>query len=164
MTELLTKLEETTPKPSDAVIYEPGDAGLEALSVAKEFSENAYGGMPVQVGYCNGNNTKLNCLEYHRGSEINVPADDMVLLLALLQCVKDGSVSSDGFRVIVVLPKDTNTKKPEITIKNGEDKLLWARNKWLIAHPDSSEAKQGAFVGLTGKNINIQGISKNSDK
>lgn len=191
--ELLTKLEETTPKPNDAVIYEPGDAGLEALSVAKEFSENAYGGMPVQVGYCNGNNTKLNCLEYHRGSEINVPADDMVLLLAPLQCIKDGkidtslveafsvpkgtavliyettlhyapcngiakdgSVSADGFRVIIVLPKYTNTKKPEITIKNGEDKLLWARNKWLIAHPDSSEAKQGAFVGLTGKNINIQ--------
>ena len=83
--ELIKKLNETTKKPDNAVIYEPGDTGLESLSVAEQFSVNAYGGMPVQVGYCNGNNTKLNCLEYHRGSEINIPANDMVLLLAPLQ-------------------------------------------------------------------------------
>ncbi len=189
--DLLAKLEETTDKPEGATIYEPGDAGLEALPIAKEFSTNAYGGMPVQVGYCNGNNTKLNCLEYHRGSELNIPANDMVLLLAPLQsvkngklntsaveafyvpkgtvvevyettlhyapcnAVKNGEVSNEGFRVIIVLPKDTNTAKPELSEKNLEDKLLWAKNKWLIAHPDSSEAKAGAFVGLTGINIDI---------
>ncbi len=189
--DLLAKLEETTDKPEGATIYEPGDAGLEALPIAKEFSTNAYGGMPVQVGYCNGNNTKLNCLEYHRGSELNIPANDMVLLLAPLQsvkngklntsaveafyvpkgtvvevyettlhyapcnAVKNGEVSKEGFRVIIVLPKDTNTAKPELSEKNLEDKLLWAKNKWLIAHPDSSEAKAGAFVGLTGINIDI---------
>ena len=38
---------------------------------------------------------------------------------------------------------------------NDEDKLLWARNKWLIAHPESSEAASGAYVGLTGKNLDI---------
>ena len=32
---------------------------------------------------------------------------------------------------------------------------LTARNKWLLAHPDSSEAKTGAHIGLTGKNIDI---------
>lgn len=191
VTDLLKKLEDTTKKPADAVIYEPGDAGLESLPIAKEFSDNAYGGMPIQVGYCNGNNTKLNCLEYHRGSEINIPANDIVLLLAPLQAVKNGKidtnlveafyvpkgtavliyettlhyapcnavkagvVSKEGFRVIVVLPKDTNTAKPEIKEIDFEDKLLWARNKWLIAHPDTNEAKQGAFVGLIGKNIDI---------
>ena len=191
VTDLLKKLDETTKKPEDAVIYEPGDAGLESLPIAKEFSDNAYGGMPVQVGYCNGNNTKLNCLEWHIGSELNIPSNDIVLLLAPLQsvkngklntsaveafyvpkgtivqvyettlhyapgnAVKNGDVSKEGFRVIIVLPKDTNTEKPKIVEKNLNDKLLWARNKWLIAHPDSSEAKQGAFVGLTGININI---------
>jgi len=191
VTDLLKKLDDTTKKPADAVIYEPGDAGLEALPIAKEFSDNAYGGMPIQVGYCNGNNTKLNCLEYHRGSEINIPANDIVLLLAPLQAVKNGkidtnlveafyvpkgtvvliyettlhyapcnavkgkTVSDEGFRVIIVLPKDTNTAKPELKEIDFEDKLLWARNKWLIAHPETNEAKQGAFVGLIGKNIDI---------
>ena len=191
VTELLKKLDETTKKPADAVIYEPGDAGLEALPISKEFSENAYGGMPIQIGYCNGNNTKLNCLEWHRGSELNIPSSDIVLLVAPLQAVKNGKLSTsmveafyapagtvvqvyettlhyapcnavkngkvvtDGFRVIIVLPKDTNTEKPKIEEKNLEDKLLWARNKWLIAHPDTNEAKSGAFVGLEGVNIDI---------
>ena len=76
VTDLLKKLDDTTKKPDNAVIYEPGDAGLESLPIAKEFSDNAYGGMPIQVGYCNGNNTKLNCLEWHRGSELNIPSND----------------------------------------------------------------------------------------
>ena len=191
VTDLLKKLDDTTKMPADAVIYEPGDAGLESLPIAKEFSENAYGGMPIQVGYCNGNNTKLNCLEWHRGSELNIPSKDIVLLLAPLQAVKNGILNTssveafyvpagtvvqvyettlhyapcnavkngekitDGFRVIIVLPKDTNTEKPALEAKNLEDKLLWARNKWLIAHPDTTEAKAGAFVGLKGVNIDI---------
>lgn len=191
VTDLLKKLDETTKMPADAVIYEPGDAGLESLPIYKEFSDNAYGGMPIQIGYCNGNNTKLNCLEWHRGSELNIPSKDIVLLLAPLQSVKNGVLSTsaveafyvpagtivqvyettlhyapcnavkngekttDGFRVIIVLPKDTNTEKPALEAKNLEDKLLWARNKWLIAHPDTTEAKAGAFVGLKGVNIDI---------
>lgn len=37
--------------------------------------------MPIQIGFCNGTNTKLNCVEYHRDSEINIPCEDMILLL-----------------------------------------------------------------------------------
>ena len=60
-----------------------------------------------------------------------------------------------GFRVAIVLPRGTNTEKPAFTPQCHEDNLLTARNKWLLAHADSSEAKQGAYVGLTGENINI---------
>ena len=188
--DLLAALEEKTPLPADSVVYEPGDANLEALPIAKEFSENAYGGMPIQVGYCNGFNTKLNCFEYHRGSELNIPSRDCILLLASVSDIENGKIAtrktkafrvpagtivqvyettlhyapccdvrgseiSSGFRVVIVLPKDTNTEKPKITEKNLEDKMLWARNKWLLAHPSSSEAKAGAYVGLTGQNIDI---------
>ena len=45
--------------------------------------------MPIQIGYCNGHNTKLNALEYHRDSEINVAATDAVLMLGSLQDVKE---------------------------------------------------------------------------
>ena len=38
---------------------------------------------------------------------------------------------------------------------NAMDKMLWARNKWLLAHPESSEAAAGAVVALTGVNIDI---------
>ena len=32
---------------------------------------------------------------------------------------------------------------------------MTARNKWLLAHPDSDEAKNGAHIGLTGENIDL---------
>jgi hypothetical protein len=55
----------------------------------------------------------------------------------------------------VALPWGTNLEKPEFPARTQEDRLLWARNKWLLAHPDSEEASQGAYVGLVGKNIDI---------
>lgn len=61
-----------------------------------------------------------------------------------------------GFRVAVVLPRGTNTEKPEVILDCGDSKLLWARNKWLLAHADSTEAKQGAAVRLIGSNIDIE--------
>ena len=29
------------------------------------------------------------------------------------------------------------------------------KNKWLLAHAESGEAAQGAYVGLVGKNLDI---------
>ena len=60
-----------------------------------------------------------------------------------------------GFRVLVALPAGTNTAKPDIAPKTGEDAWLWACNKWLLAHPDSAEAAQGAAAVLIGENIDI---------
>jgi len=184
--ELLGLLEKNTEKPENGVIYVPGNGNFEKLPVAVSISDNLFGGMPVQIGYCNGSNTTLNCLEYHRGSELLIAADDVLLLVAPVQEIIDHSLDtskveafllpaksamlcyettlhyapcnapgSDGFRTIVVLPEGTNTEKPDITAHNEEDKLLWARNKWLLAHADSPEAKQGAFVGLSGVNLTV---------
>ena len=60
-----------------------------------------------------------------------------------------------GFQVVVVLPRGTNGPKPAITPINSEDDTLWACNKWLLAHADSSEAAQGAPVRLAGINVDI---------
>lgn len=184
--ELLQTLADTTPAPSDSVIYVPSDKTLEALNIMTVLRDNVYGGMPIQIGYCNGTNTKLNCLEYHRDSEIDIAADDIVLLVGSEQdahgdsydtanveaffCPKGTAVElyattlhyapcsgskGSSFRVIIVLPKGTNEEMPKLSITNSEDKRLFARNKWLIAHPDSDEAKNGAVVTLTGENIDI---------
>jgi len=184
--ELLENLRKTTPAPADSVIYVPGDENLESLDVMQVLRDNVYGGMPIQIGYCNGTNTRLNCLEYHRDSEIDIAADDIVLLVGSEQdahgdsydtqnieaflCPKGTAVelyattlhyapcsakNGSSFRVIIVLPKGTNEEMPKIRITNNEDKRLFARNKWLIAHPDSDEAKNGAVVAITGENIDI---------
>ena len=171
--------------PAEGVAYEPWIDSLEACGIFKELGDNAFGGMPVELGMCWGYNKALNCLEYHRNSEINIGATDFVLLLAKQEKIISGEldtsdvvafeapagavvevyatslhyapcmVSDDGFRVAVVLPKGTNTDLDKAAEKNLEDKMLWARNKWLIAHPDAAEAGQGAYVGLIGENISI---------
>lgn len=77
--ELLKEMEHT-PVPEN-VIYMPSDERLESLNIAKQLEQYGYGGLPIQIGYCNGHNTKLNALEYHRSSEINIAVTDLVLLL-----------------------------------------------------------------------------------
>ena len=176
----------TVAMPESGVNYEPGIDVLEKCAIFGDLSARAYGGMPIELGMCWGYNTKLNCLEYHRDSEINIGDCDFILLVAKEDDIIDGVLdtaavkafrapagaavevyattlhyapcSTDiaaGFRVAVVLPRGTNTAKPEFVAGNEEDKWLTACNKWLIAHPEASEAKDGAYVGLKGENIDI---------
>ena len=35
------------------------------------------------------------------------------------------------------------------------NRLLFAVNKWLIAHKESGLEKDGAWIGLTGKNVSL---------
>ena len=62
---------------------------------------------------------------------------------------------ASGFRTAVALPEGTNTGFVMTEKKTTEDKMLRARNKWLLAHPESPEAKDGAYIGLTGDNIDL---------
>ena len=185
--ELLATLERVTPLP-EGTAYVPSQPELEALPIAGQLAGNAYGGMPIQLGWCNGPNTRLNCLEYHRDSEINCGTRDFILLVAREDDIVDGRLDTarvrafrvpagevvevyattlhyapcsakagEGFRVLVALPRGTNGPRPEITPLNGEDRMLWACNKWLLAHGESAEAAQGAVVALDGENIDIAG-------
>ena len=178
-----------TPVPED-VIYVPSVEELEALDIMKDLQNKGYGGLPIQIGYCNGHNKKLNAVEYHRNSEINVAVTDLVLLIGHQQDIEpdhtyDTSkieaflvpagtgievyattlhyapchVNEGGFQCVVVLPKGTNTDLTFQTEKTGEDSLMTAKNKWLIAHEDAKIA--GAFNGLKGENITIESFLKN---
>ena len=86
-TELIEALKEHTSIP-EGVAYEPSVPALEATATAAQLKTITYGELPIQVGYCNGHNTKLNAVEYHRDSEINVAATDAILMLGMLQDVE----------------------------------------------------------------------------
>ncbi len=185
--ELCRALDEKTPLP-EGVAYVMSEAALEYTGVYGQLQNNAYGGMPIQVGYCNGHNTKLNCLEYHRDSELNIGSTDFILLLAKADDIVDGKLDTskvkafyakkgqvvevyatslhyapcsakkgEGFKVAIVLPKGTNGSVPNLEALHEEDRWMTACNKWLLAHAEASEAKDGAYVGLTGVNIDIEG-------
>ena len=186
-TTALLKAMAAIPLPESGTAYEPGIPALEAADIFPELRDRAYGGMPIQLGMCWGHNRKLNCLEYHRDSEVNIGTEDFILLLARQEEIGEGlQLDTDkvkafqapagavvevyattlhyapchvdaakGFRVAVALPLGTNTAKPALEEKDPEDKLLRARNKWLLAHGDAPEAADGAWVGLRGVNIDL---------
>ena len=60
--------------------------------------------------------------------------------------------SDEGFKVICVLPEGTNTSVDIVDIKTDEDRMLLLKNKWLMAHPNSPDAAEGAYIGLEGAN------------
>ena len=178
----LIKAMEHTPLPED-VIYEPSIEELEATDVAIDLKMRIYGELPIQIGYCNGHNSKLNALEYHRSSEVNIAATDMILLLGKREDVKDdftyetskveGFFVPEGTAIEVYATTlhyapcgvDGQGFKCVVVLPKGtnldvvnthataEDKLLAASNKWLIAHEDAHI--DGAFNGLRGENITV---------
>ena len=183
---IVDALEAHTPLP-EATDYVAEDPALQSLEAAKALAPTLFGGIPAQFGWCNGHNTKLNCVEYHRSSEFNLGTEDFILLLGR-ECdiTADWKLDTDtikafkvpagvlvevyatslhyapchvdpakGFKVLVALPQGTNVGICETEGKSGEDKLLRMTNKWLIAHPEASEAQDGAWVGLEGVNIDI---------
>lgn len=183
VSDLLEALKET-PQPDD-VVYVASDEKLEACPCVGKIGYSLYGGMPIQVGYCNGNNVLLNAVEYHRDSEVNVAQTDMILILGKEQDIEEDGTYDTGkmeaflvpagtvievyattlhyapcnvdgkkFRAAVILPKGTNTEAPMPQNNTKEDKLLFARNKWLIAHEEAGI--EGAFVGLKGANLSVE--------
>lgn len=134
---LLARMEQT-PMPEDGNVYVASEPMLENTAVARLVRSSFYGEMDIQIGYCNGRNSSLNGLEYHKCSEINIAATDFVLLLGQVQYVTNNQYSvehvvgfyvpkgtavelyattlhfapcktaDDGFKCIVILTKGTN--------------------------------------------------------
>lgn len=181
---LVEALNTKTPLPDD-VVYEPSVAELEELPVFAELQSKAYGELPIQIGYCNGKNYLLNALEYHRSSEINVAGTDAILLVGSQQDITDDftydtslveaflvpkgtavevyattlhyapcSAQESGFQVAIVLPKDTNLPL-ENDHAGWEDRLITAKNKWLIGHAEGG-LPEGSHIGLIGENVSIK--------
>jgi hypothetical protein len=183
VTELINVLKKTD-APTDSVIYIPSVEEFEKLPIGTKIRDSFFGGLPTQIGYCNGTNHQLNAVEYHRCSEFCIAGSDLVVLVGRQQdvaadftydsskmeafFVPEGTVfemfsttlhyapiSCGGkpFRNIVSLLKDTNTALVPRELHMAEDKLMTAKNKWLIAHADANI--DGAFVGILGENIMI---------
>ena len=136
-------LEAQTAVPAQGNVYVAGEPGLEALDPMAEVRDTLFAGMPIQVGYCNGNNSLLNGLEYHKTIEILVAQTDLVLQLADFGQLQNFTldvkhvdaffvpagtaielqpsalhlapcrVSDAGFKAVIVLPAGTNADLPE---------------------------------------------------
>ncbi len=173
--------------PPSGTVYKPDIPELEQDGLLEKACHELRGDGSCQVGCCWGYNSLLNCLEYHRASEHNIAVSDLVLLLAKQTemegmdlpagkvkafFVPKGTtvevyattlhfapcqVSDDGFRCIVILPRGTNHPLEKPRPETGDGRLLWAKDKWLIANPENTATvRKGAYPGLHGENFNVK--------
>ncbi len=92
--------------PADGNVYVPSAFPMETLEVASQIQNEIYGGMPIQIGYCNGKNSTYNGFEYHKCSEINYAVTDYMLVLGHVWDMVENKYNSDDATVFFV-PKGT---------------------------------------------------------
>lgn len=175
----------------DPVEYVASAPELEALPVFKEFEERFFGQLGAELGYCMGHNDRLNGLEYHRGSEVNIAVTDHIVMVGRQQDIEPGMrydtekveafyvtegmavefyattlhycachVQEEGYAHATFLPRGTNTPlESGFRAVTEEDRLLQARNKWLIAHPDGSLGPD-VPAGLYGPNWTVEDLER----
>ncbi len=153
------------------------------LDAAKDIEIKYFGELPAQAGYCYGYSNKLNAVEWHKSSEINVATTDLILFLGQVQDIVDRKidsskikafyvekgevievyattlhfcpcqVSEEGFGAVVVLPKGTNVPLEG----EYEDKLMFRKNKWILSHVDNEGLiARGVIPGVTGENFEVK--------
>lgn len=176
---------EKLPFPEEGSRYVAAEDSLEATEFAKRLREEYCGQLDEQVGICYGHSNRLNALEWHTCNEFNVAVRPLVLLLAkrgdmdekgrldaakvkafylaqgeMIEVYSDTlhfcpcEVTTDGFSSIVGLQRDTN-----LPLQDRKQELLWARNKWLIAHEDNAPlVARGAVPGIYGENWTINPV------
>lgn len=141
---LIVFMEKKTAIPENGNEYVASVREMEAIEpLFSQIQNGIYGGMPVQIGYCNGRNNTYNGFEYHKGSEINVAVTDFCLVLGHTWQIENNTftvgnetvffvpagtviemfettlhlspcrVTDNGFKDIVILPRGTNTPLQE---------------------------------------------------
>lgn len=172
--------------PTEGSRYLASVPELEALTEASVLKEEYCGQLDEQLGLCLGHSNQLNALEWHTCNEFNIAVRDLVLLLAkrsdmdenhrldakkvkafylaqgqMVEIYADTlhfcpcEVTKDGFSCIVGLQRGTNTP-----LENRKQGLLWAKNKWLLAHEDNTSLVQrGGYPGIYGENWVIHPIA-----
>ncbi|MCR5078472.1 MAG: DUF4867 family protein [Bacilli bacterium] len=171
----------STPIPKEGNLYVRDDERMHGLQGFRYLEEKVFGLSKMESGYCNGNNKKLNCLEYHSCPEANLAVSDCILLLGLPSDIVDGKIDSKKLIAMRIKAGECFVLNPyvlhfspcmdhDVPFQTGvflldktnedleekpSDPTLWKRNKWLYAHKESKQASMGAYIGIEGDNIEV---------
>ena len=171
--------------PAEGSKYQASIPELEVLPEAAALKEEYCGQLDEQIGLCWGHSNQLNALEWHTCNEFNIAVRELVLLLAKRSDLDENNrldankikafylaqgemvevysdtlhfcpceVTKNGFSCIVGLQRGTN-----LPLEDRKQGLLWAKNKWLLAHEDNTSlVARGGFPGIYGENWIINPI------
>lgn len=184
-TDIIEKCIKEVELPKTGSLYVPHNDKIYTDDAMKIFQNEYFGGLDIQIGHCCGFNKRLNALEWHKSSEINVAVTDFVLMLGNIwdlddDCrydsknvemfkVKKGQVIEIYSTTLHFCPVNTENdgfisvvvlpKKTNTDIDfSYNDKLLFRKNKWIISHIENNELlSKNVFPGIYGENIEFDG-------
>lgn len=163
------------------VQYIASDPAMEEMVVTQYLTNEVFGEMPLQIGACFGRNLRMNAVEYHNCSEVNIAATDLILFLGRRQDIEEGNRYDTAKAEMFFVPRGTvyemyattlhyapcsvngNQFRAVIVLPRGTntgltvehaDPLLAAKNKWLIGHPEAG-FPDGTVIGLYGENRTV---------
>lgn len=153
-TELNTYMETKTDIPEEGNIYVASVPEMEKMNIVNTIQNEIYGGMPIQVGYCNGRNTTYNGFEYHKGSEINVAVTDFMLVLGHTWLIaSDGTYKIEDAKVFFV-PKGTAIEMFQTTLHLSPCRVYDGGFRGIVILP------RGTNTPLESKPANCEGENK----
>ncbi len=136
---LMTYLEQSTEIPAEGNVYVASVTEMEELPIAALVATDVYGGMPIQIGYCNGRNSTYNGFEYHKGSEINVAVTDFMLVLGHSYDIVNNTIDVSQATVFFV-PKGTTIEMYQTTLHLSPLKVTDAGFKGVVILPKGTNS------------------------
>ena len=95
MQEILAWMEKEVEIPN-GLTYVPREEAFMVMPIAGEIENRFFGGMTTNLGWVAGHGTRMDALEFHKCSEINMGLYDFVLLLGRREDIsEDGILDTD---------------------------------------------------------------------
>jgi hypothetical protein len=125
-------------------------------------SQKVYGDMPVQIGLCYGYNSKLNGLEYHKGSEVIVAITDIILLVAHFRKLNfHDRITIDSSDVSAFyVEAGTTVELYAGTLHFAPVQVTEEGFKTMIVLPRGTNLKLSSDIGNTGENRLLAAVNK----
>ena len=144
---------ERKPVAQGQVEYEPSVPEFEQLPVFSRLRDEVFGGMPVELGHCSGWNNKLNGLEYHRSSEVDMAATDLILLLGCQQDIDWKNFTYDTAKVEAFLvPAGTAVELYATTLHFAPCSVSGKEFRMGVALPRGTNEPLDVVPEKTGEN------------
>lgn len=123
---------------------------LGELASASTVIHDTFGLVPLEYGYVNGNNSKLNALEFHKSSEINVCVTPLVLLLASINDIESSAIHSSKVSAFYI-PENTAIEVYSTTLHFSPCKVVESGFKCAVILPYGTNMEFIRAKGNQGK-------------
>ena len=147
---LIEYLDKHTGVPAIGNEYVPHLDELGSVVSSVAVIHDTFGLVPLEYGYVNGNNSKLNALEFHKSSEINVCVTPLVLLLASINDIENSAIHSSKVRAFYI-PENTAIEVYSTTLHFSPCKVVESGFKCAVILPYGTNMEFIRAKGNQGK-------------